>query len=175
MDDHNLFMYGHVFGSKTTANLVFFLVYCRIMASSLDTQRLREEFVRAAGDIDSDDEARIASPGVEGMVKFLGSITEGEVFGIEQIRHAFQAKEWAEGVDVTWPKLEALVDTLIQDAPRVENISIAEKESSTANHLNGGSNPWSDRIGELENKNSIVDEMQCVSVFEIAGVIVPVQ
>ena len=145
------------------------------MASPVDRQRLRDEFERVAGHVDSADEARLASPGLEGMVKFLRGITEREVFGIEQVRHVFQAKEWAEGVDVTWPKLEALVDTLIQDAPRVENISIAEKESSTANHLNGGSNPWSDRIGELENKNSIVDEMQCVSVFEIAGVIVPVQ
>ena len=103
------------------------------MAASVDTQRLREEFARVAGDIDSDDEARLASPGVEGMVKFLGSITEGEGFGNEQIRHAFQAKEWAEGVDLSWSDLEALVETLIASATKVETQSITENTSSTMN------------------------------------------
>ena len=45
------------------------------MASSVDRQRLREEFERGAGLVSSDDEARLASPGVEGMVIFLGNIT----------------------------------------------------------------------------------------------------
>ena len=101
------------------------------MASSVDTQRLREEFGRVAGHVESDDEARLASPGVEGMEKFLESVTECEVFGIEQVRHVFQAKEWDENVDVTWSDLEALVDALIKSAPKVENVSNAEKNSST--------------------------------------------
>ena len=53
---------------------------------------------------------------------------------IARVQHIHQSSEGitaigydrvTEGVDVTWPKLEALVDALIQDAPRVENISIA--------------------------------------------------
>ena len=101
------------------------------MASSVDRQRLREYFERVAGLVSSDDEARLASPGVEGMVLFLGNITEGKAFGIEQVRNAFQAKEWAEDVDVTLPELEALVDTLIESASKPENASTPEKMSST--------------------------------------------
>ena len=99
------------------------------MTSSVDKQRLREEFEVAAGHVVDDDEIRLASPGVEGMVIFLESVTEGEAFGIEQIRHVFQEKKWAEAVDITWSDLEGLVDALIPSASKVENGSRMEMKS----------------------------------------------
>ena len=52
------------------------------MASFVDRQSLRDEFERVASHVESDAEARLMSPGVEGIVKLLESITEGEAFGI---------------------------------------------------------------------------------------------
>ena len=96
------------------------------MTSSVDRQRLREEFERAAGHVVDDDEIRLAFPGVEGMVIFLESVTEGEAFGIEQVRQVFQGKKWAEAVDITWSDLEGLVDALTTSESKVENGSKTE-------------------------------------------------
>ena len=101
------------------------------MASFVDRQRLREEFERLADHVESDDEARLAAPGVEGIVKLLATISEGQVFEVEQVRQVFQTKEWAEDVDVTCSDLEALVDTLLKNTPKVEKVSNEEKTSST--------------------------------------------
>ena len=101
------------------------------MTSSVDRQRLLEEFERAAGHVVDDDEIRLASPGVEGMVIFLEGVTEGEAFGIEQIRQVFQEKRWAEAVDITWSDLEGLLDALIPSASKVENGSKTEMISPT--------------------------------------------
>ena len=116
--------------STCTGDLIFCLVHRRIMASFVNRQSLRDEFERVASHMESDDVARLVSPGVEGIVKLLESITEGEAFGIEEVRHVFEAKEWVESVDVTWSELEALVDTLIKNVPKVDKVSIAEKNAA---------------------------------------------
>lgn len=113
-----------------TGDLIFCLVHRRIMASFVDRQSLRDEFERVASHVESDAEARLMSPGVEGIVKLLESITEGEAFGIEEVRHVFEAKEWVESVDVTWSELEALVETLIKNVPKVDKVSIAKKNAA---------------------------------------------
>ena len=101
------------------------------MTSSVDKQRLREEFEVAGGHVVDDDEIRLASPGVEGMVIFLEGVTEGEAFGIEQVRQVFQGKKWAEAVDITWSDLEGLVDALTTSESKVENGSKNEIISPT--------------------------------------------
>ena len=46
------------------------------MASSVDRQRLRDEFERVASHVEFEDEARLVSPGVEGIVKFFETLVE---------------------------------------------------------------------------------------------------
>ena len=98
------------------------------MAASIDKERLREEFERVANSDESDSEARLASPGVEGMVVFLESIATGHSFESEQVRHVFQAKGWAEGADITFSEIEALVEALCAFTPKTEEISVTKKK-----------------------------------------------
>ena len=97
------------------------------MAAVHNRQCLREEFDRVAERSADEDPARLASPGVEGMVVFLESSTDGDAFLTEEVRHVYQAKGWSEAIDLTWSDLEALVDSLTERSSKVEEISATEK------------------------------------------------
>ena len=101
------------------------------MATCIDKERLREEFERVASSDGSDSEARLASPGVEGMVVFLASIATGQPFESEQVRHVFEAKGWAEGADITFSEIEALVEALFEVTQKTEEISKTKRTDDT--------------------------------------------
>ena len=105
------------------------------MLAPVYKQRLREHFARVTEDAEAEEEPRLPSPGVKGIVTFLQSISENDVFGIDEVRDVFQAKEWAEDVDITWTDLEALVDALFAKESKGEAMPMAETNLSTMTEI----------------------------------------
>ena len=136
------------------------------MATSDGRQRLREEFDRVTNNVASDEEARLASPGVEGVKVFLDVVNEEEEIGVEQIREAYQSKEWAENSDITWADLVSLLDTLFQSTSKVEKESISEKSPSTL--PDDSPNPSG---GEIDSKQetAIVTETKSEKIEKASG------
>ena len=122
------------------------------MAASIDKERLREEFERVANSDESDSEARLASPGVEGMVVFLESIATGHSFESEQVRHVFQAKGWAEGADITFSELEDLVEALSEVAQKTDEI--AKRKGTDDTEIEENSHPPAEDIEVREESTA---------------------
>jgi len=118
------------------------------MATSIDKERLRQEFERVASSDGSDSEARLASPGVGGMVIFLESIATGQSFESEQVRHVFQAKGWAEGADITFSELEDLVEALSEVAQKTDEI--AKRKGTDDTEIEENSHPPTEDIDARE-------------------------